>query len=303
MQSNLSEILPKLQERFPIEHHRERKLPGGGDWYYVPWQFIRDRLNVVCPGQWSIDYEAPQFLDKYCYVKVSLTICGWTQHSIGNAPIELLSSSGKDMSRGNPIERAIADGFKNAAETFGIAAYLDEQADDKTKKDFAQWMRSNGNTKAAVQMANKAAGRPERSANAARIREKREAEGLSLEQVRKLMKDNFKTDEPSKLSIGQVEQLFKLMEALSETLKPQEEGQWDEETPVITTEQVKRFWAIARTTGYTDNGVKALLAINGIESSKQIPKHLYEDLCTDLESAQMAAWWNSKGEQPEAQAA
>lgn len=31
------------------------------------------------------------------------------------------------MSRGTPIERATADAFKNAAEAFGIARYLDDQ--------------------------------------------------------------------------------------------------------------------------------------------------------------------------------
>lgn len=45
----------------------------------------------------------------------------------GNAPIELLSGKGKDMSRGTPIERATADAFKNAAEAFGVARYLDDQ--------------------------------------------------------------------------------------------------------------------------------------------------------------------------------
>ncbi len=33
------------------------------------------------------------------------------------------------MSRGSPIERAIADAFKNAAEQFGVGAYLDKQED------------------------------------------------------------------------------------------------------------------------------------------------------------------------------
>jgi hypothetical protein len=160
--SNIPEILPKLQGRFPFECHRERDLPGGGSWWYVPWQFIRDRLNQVCPGQWSIAYNDPKYLDKYCHVTARLTICGWTQEAIGNAPIELISKTGKDMSRGNPIERAIADAFKNAAETFGICAYLDEQADPKTKAEFSKFMRANGNAKPAVQLANEAAGKPAR---------------------------------------------------------------------------------------------------------------------------------------------
>jgi hypothetical protein len=64
--------------------------------------------------------------------------------------------------------------------------------------------------------------------------------------------------------------------------------------PLVTLESVSKTF---------DNGVKALLAVNGFESSKEIPKLLYEDLCADLQSPQMAAWWNGKGEQPETQAA
>ncbi|MBD2072314.1 hypothetical protein H6F93_33130 [Leptolyngbya sp. FACHB-671] len=146
---NLSEILPQLKAWFPAADHKERDLPGGGRWYYVPWQSIRARLDEVCPD-WQVSYGEPIYLDKYCVISCTITICGVSRQAIGNAPIELISSKGKDMSRGTPIERAIADAFKNAAEAFGIAAYLDEQVDDKTKADFVRYMQKHGNGKAVV---------------------------------------------------------------------------------------------------------------------------------------------------------
>jgi hypothetical protein len=70
-----------------------------------------------------------------------------TREALGNAEIELLSRSGKDMSRGTPIERAIADSFKNACEAFGVAAYLDEQSQDK--RDFLmRYLHSQGDARA-----------------------------------------------------------------------------------------------------------------------------------------------------------
>lgn len=152
--TTLPEILPKLKAKFPPEAHKERELPGGKKtWWYVPWQLIRDRLDEVCPD-WQVDYGEPQYLDKYCHISCTLTICGVSRKAVGNAQIELISGKGNDMARGTPIERAIADAFKGAAEAFGIAAYLDEQADEATKAEFIQYMHKHGNSKPAVQWQN-----------------------------------------------------------------------------------------------------------------------------------------------------
>lgn len=144
----LSEILPDLKAPFPPECHVERDLPGGKQtWFFVPWQRIRDRLDEVCADEWSMSYGQPVYLDKFCVVSCSLTICGVTREALGNAEIELLSRSGKDMSRGTPIERAVADAFKNAAESFGIAAYLDEQSQDK-REFLMRYLHSKGDSRA-----------------------------------------------------------------------------------------------------------------------------------------------------------
>jgi len=60
-------------------------------------------------------------------MRIAVTIAGVSREAIGNAKIQQLSKSGNEMSRGTPIERAIADAFKNAAESFGVGAYLDDQ--------------------------------------------------------------------------------------------------------------------------------------------------------------------------------
>ena len=147
----LSEILPKLKAKFPAEIHKERKVPGGGTWWYVPWQMVRDRLDQICPDNWSVIYSDPGYVGDYCYIRCQLIICGVAREGVGSAAIQLISSEGKDMARGNPIERATADAFKTAAEQFGVAAYLDDQSDKEIKRDFIRWMQKGGNGKPAAQ--------------------------------------------------------------------------------------------------------------------------------------------------------
>lgn len=126
----LSEVLPQLTAPFPPAAHKERKLPGGGRWFFVSWQTIRHRLNQVCPEDWECQYSDPVHLGQECVVRCTITICGVSRQAPGSAPVQLLSNEGKDMSRGSPTERATADAFKNGCECFGIGAYLDEQSDD-----------------------------------------------------------------------------------------------------------------------------------------------------------------------------
>lgn len=148
MTSNIQDIIGQLKAWFPPEAHKERDLPGGGKWMYIPWQAIRDRLDEVCPD-WQVSYSAPQYLGDYCTITCTITIEGISKQGIGNAEIVLLSSSGKNMARGTPIERATADAFKAAAEAWGCCRYLDEQVDAKTKKDFVRYMQHAGDGRAA----------------------------------------------------------------------------------------------------------------------------------------------------------
>ena len=160
-----SEILPQLSAKFPVEDHKERQLPGGaGTWYYIPWGTIRRRLNDLIPDEWSVTFDDPQFIGQLCYVKCTLTICGVSRQGIGAVPVEIVSSSGKNAERGNAVERGIAEAFKNAAEYFDIATYLDEQADPKTKADFVRYMQRSGNGKAALNYHRNEGNLPDRTA-------------------------------------------------------------------------------------------------------------------------------------------
>ncbi|MBD2153159.1 hypothetical protein [Leptolyngbya sp. FACHB-16] len=145
----LEEVMTGLKAWFRPEEHKERDLPGGGRWFYVPWQIIRERLDVVCP-EWEVEYSTPVYIDKFCTVTCTITIAGRKRQGVGNAELELRSREGKDMARGTPIERAIADAFKTAAEAWGVARYLDEQTDPKTKAAFIKYMNSSGDGRAST---------------------------------------------------------------------------------------------------------------------------------------------------------
>ncbi len=126
MQTDLRTIIAELKKPFPVESHKERELPGKGRWFFIPWQIIRERLDDVYP-EWQVSYSEAKYLGDYCHITCTITIANISRSAPGNAPIQLLSSSGKDYSRGTPIERAIADSFKNASEAWGVARYLDDQ--------------------------------------------------------------------------------------------------------------------------------------------------------------------------------
>jgi hypothetical protein len=145
---DIQSIIAQLKAWFPPEAHRERELPGGGTWFYIPWQLIRERFDQVYPG-WQVAYSTPVFLGDYCTITCTITIEGVSKQGVGNAEVVLLSSSGRNMARGTPIERATADAFKNAAEAWGVGRYLDEQSDPKTKADFVRYMQRSGDGRAA----------------------------------------------------------------------------------------------------------------------------------------------------------
>lgn len=142
------EIQPLLKAWFPPEDHVQRDLPGGLSWWFVPWQLIRERLDEVVPD-WQVDYTDPIYLEDLCVIRCRITICGIVREAPGNAPLKLISGQGKDMARGTPVERAVADAFKSCCEAFGICRYLDEQTDKKAKETFIRYMHKGGNGRAA----------------------------------------------------------------------------------------------------------------------------------------------------------
>ncbi|MDJ0799711.1 MAG: hypothetical protein QNJ51_23340 [Calothrix sp. MO_167.B12] len=49
------------------------------------------------------------------------------KEAIACVPIEIISSKGRDMSRGSAADRLHAEAIKNAAEVWGVGRYLDDQ--------------------------------------------------------------------------------------------------------------------------------------------------------------------------------
>lgn len=113
------EIVAKLKEPFPSHAHVERPLPGGGRWLYIKWQDIRERLDEVYP-EWSCTWGEISYVGDFCVTTCTITIAGVSRQAPGNAPVTTKSI-------GTPIERAVADAFKNSAEAFGVGRYLDDQ--------------------------------------------------------------------------------------------------------------------------------------------------------------------------------
>jgi hypothetical protein len=146
--SQFQDIIAKLREPFPPEAHKERELKGGQKWFFIPWQDIRDRLNDACPDH-QVSYSMPKYSEdgEYCTILCTLTICGVSRTLPGSVKVRELSNAGNDMSRGNPVDRAVAESLKNAAEAFGVAAYLDDQTQDK--REFTlRYLHGKGDTRA-----------------------------------------------------------------------------------------------------------------------------------------------------------
>jgi hypothetical protein len=238
----LKAALAQLREPFPPEAHVERPLPGGGKWFYVPWQQIRERIEEVAPDH-ELEFFEPIFVDAYCAVRCKLVICGVSRIAIGNA-------ENKGGARGNAIERAIADAYKNAAEAFGVCAYLDDQSKEK-RLWTAQYLHDKGD--------NRAMGEVMRNGD-----------------IPGNLNRNKPKAVPSKPS--------------ADAPAPTTEG----DPTLISEGQQKRLYAIAMNSGYTKEGLKCRLEAAGYKSSKELPKAMYDKVCTALEDKEVAKTWNDR---------
>ncbi len=143
----LEEILPKLTAWFEPSEHKERKLRGGSKWFYVPHQCIVQRLNKVCPGDWSSVLKDTIISGDYTVVFLEVTICGVTHTGVAdNKTMPEINDEGKEKIIGSPVVNAFRAALKDAFEQFGICAYLDEQTGDRQK--FIQYMSGKGDQRA-----------------------------------------------------------------------------------------------------------------------------------------------------------
>ncbi|MFL9458900.1 hypothetical protein AB0758_48960 [Tolypothrix bouteillei VB521301_2] len=127
VREELKRIQAELKKPFPAKVHEVRDLPGGGKkWVFLPWQLFRERLDEVCP-EWIIDYSEIQYLNNDAICRAGITILGVRKEAIACVPISVLSSSGKEMTRGTAADRLAAKILKNCGEVWGIGRYIDNQ--------------------------------------------------------------------------------------------------------------------------------------------------------------------------------
>ncbi len=124
--TDLQTLMAKLKQPFAAEEHKERSLPGGNKWFYIPWQLIRKRLDEVYPN-WEVSYSDPIIAGELVVIRCRLTIAGVAREGVGNSEAFVEKTDAGTYKFGTPIEKAIADAFKNASEAFGVARYLDDQ--------------------------------------------------------------------------------------------------------------------------------------------------------------------------------
>ncbi len=119
-------IQSEFKKPLPVKLHEVRELPGGKKWVFLPWQVIRDRLDEVYP-EWIPDYSEIQYMGNDAICRCGISILGVRKEAIASVPISILSSNGREMARGSASDRLAAEAIKNAAETWGIGRYLDDQ--------------------------------------------------------------------------------------------------------------------------------------------------------------------------------
>jgi hypothetical protein len=120
------ELKQKLKAVLPIDCHELRDLPGGGIYAYIAWQQVRNRLDDICDFQ--IEFNDPVIVDDVCCIRCTIAIEGVKRQGLGVCQVN------KKGIRGTFVESAVADAFKNAAEQFGVGAYLDQKMwQDKLK--------------------------------------------------------------------------------------------------------------------------------------------------------------------------
>lgn len=151
------DLLHRLREPFPPPHHKERKLRGGGKYWFVPWRRILQRINLMAPDaeiiytdpQWNRDEKGDAWT-----VRCSITICGVRRDGIGTNRPEL-NEEGQIKGIGDPVEIAAAAAFRRAAEAFGICEYLRDQ--EAVNQMILDWQKQRRAATEAQQQAPKPA--------------------------------------------------------------------------------------------------------------------------------------------------
>lgn len=137
-----SELLKELQRPFPREWHKDRGLPGGGKFIYIPWEKYAARLDEVVGGDWSTESSEPVTAGDYLSFRCTLTINGTSRTGIGTIrTYPEKNDEGKEKIIGDPLNNSFRDAFTDAAYMFGIGRYLDFEKE--SQDDVFLWVKGH----------------------------------------------------------------------------------------------------------------------------------------------------------------
>ncbi|NEP61393.1 MAG: hypothetical protein F6K31_31320 [Symploca sp. SIO2G7] len=139
----IRQIIEALKKPFLAEEHKERTLPGGDRWFYIPWEKYRERLDEVYP-EWQVEYSDPVISGELIAIRCKITIAGISKEGVGNSTAFPEKTKSGNYKYGTPLEKACADAFKNAGENWGIARYISDQA------FLTRWLHKNHDYRAVA---------------------------------------------------------------------------------------------------------------------------------------------------------
>ncbi len=120
--------LQKLYEKLDLKSRRGR----GGDYTYVPWQDVADRMNEVFKGNWSSEVMSETSLNNGVVLRVRVTIIDektnikYYQEGYGGADI-----AGAEV--GTLHKSAYSKALRDACKKWGPGLYTDDVLDFSTK--------------------------------------------------------------------------------------------------------------------------------------------------------------------------
>jgi hypothetical protein len=87
---------------------------------YMDSRLVAERLNAICPADWSTEFDAPVIGAKGIFVTCRLTVFGVTRMDVGFVPVAKPEEFGSQT----VVKGVYSDAMKRAAVQFGIGAFL-----------------------------------------------------------------------------------------------------------------------------------------------------------------------------------